>query len=376
MNTTTHTGRIIDSETQSFVGYAKVTLEINGNSETKYSDNEGIYKFNVTLKKDKALAKIRVDAKKYQPQAREITIYSNNEKIEDFLITPITEQAIQSEIIPQPKDWINWGDHPFVVAIGVIAGIIAIFSTAAAVVNNSNREITQPQTRSELQNPPSDKPIAKLLEAPETGDFTPVTPKAKVSSTPSQPQFPISKDIITPSIQKIPSQRKPIVHQGTQTVSPKPVESTVYQEVKVDLNIDDRQLMQQAWFSLTKVQGTKNINDALEGIQYTNECIRRFQSGADKAQTQLEQQGEPIPPIGRVSNEEAQSIHARGALNDTASCLFIQGELYRLTGQNSTAINAYKQATKYSYARTWDEQGWFWAPANKATEQLQTLGGS
>ncbi|TBR60978.1 hypothetical protein B4U84_09160 [Westiellopsis prolifica IICB1] len=144
----------------------------------------------------------------------------------------------------------------------------------------------------------------------------------------------------------------------------------VTQPVKPTLPQDKNQLIELAWSSLIKVEETKNIDDANKGIEYTNECIDRFQQDADNIQAKLKEQNEPIPPVGIVSKEENQIINGRGALNDTATCLWIQGELYRLTDQTSKARDAYNKVTKYTYARTWDLQGWFWSPANEAKKYL------
>jgi hypothetical protein len=143
MNLKTHRGRIINSKTKEFIQYAEVTLEIDGNSYVVYSDSQGIYKYEIQLKQEKTTARIRIDADDYKTITRDITIYYNNDKIEDFLLTPILETSTQTANQPpnQPQTpWKNWGDNPVVVGIGVIGTLLTIFTVFSSLLNTNPQE--------------------------------------------------------------------------------------------------------------------------------------------------------------------------------------------------------------------------------------------
>ena len=82
--------------------------------------------------------------------------------------------------------------------------------------------------------------------------------------------------------------------------------------------------------------------------------IDRFQSSADQQQAALTTAKESPPPLGEVSGEQKRMILSRGPLNDVATCLFINGEVAEKTGRKSDAAKAYEEATRYTYARTYD----------------------
>jgi len=116
-----------------------------------------------------------------------------------------------------------------------------------------------------------------------------------------------------------------------------------------------------------------NDEDWEAAARKAGECIEEFRGQAILAQEELEQKGEPLPPEGRVSEQVAEKIHSRGLLNDVATCYFIRGKAYQAMGRNAEAREAYENAAKFTYARTWDPKGWFWSPSNAARGQLKTL---
>jgi hypothetical protein len=115
----------------------------------------------------------------------------------------------------------------------------------------------------------------------------------------------------------------------------------------------------------------KNYRAAIAKAQ---ECIQEFQGSANKEQAELKGQSAPVPPTGKVSEEDKASIFQRGLLNDVATCFFIQGRSAESLGLLEDAKRAYRQAETYPYARTWDPGGqFFWSPAQAAMDRLSTL---
>jgi hypothetical protein len=116
-----------------------------------------------------------------------------------------------------------------------------------------------------------------------------------------------------------------------------------------------------------------NAKDSSQAIARTQECIDEFRVSADQEQAELEKQKLPLPPKGKVTEAEKQAIFARGLLNDVATCYFIKGRSAEYLGRIDLAREAYGQATRYTYARTWDPAGFFWSPAEGAGDGLARL---
>lgn len=127
------------------------------------------------------------------------------------------------------------------------------------------------------------------------------------------------------------------------------------------------QLTTAAWQAL-------NDRDYEKAVLKARACIGEFQSAADKTQQKLESQGAPSPRTGKpLTEEEKQVILARGLLNDVATSFYIVGRAKENLGHLEDAKQAYRQAGRYSYARTWDPKGWFWSPAESAGVRLEEI---
>jgi len=114
----------------------------------------------------------------------------------------------------------------------------------------------------------------------------------------------------------------------------------------------------------TKAWGALNSGDLEAVLAYTNKCIELYAAQAQKMQNSLNEY-----PTG--TNDQ---IFAFWALNDIATSLFIQGEAYRKAEREFEAIEAYnKVVNDYSYGQAWDTKGWFWKPAEAASEKIAML---
>ena len=101
-------------------------------------------------------------------------------------------------------------------------------------------------------------------------------------------------------------------------------------------------------------------------------CIDEFRGQANRLEAKLEADKVDLPS-GEVSDEVKKKILANGVLNDVATCYFIQGRSVEKLGRKADATRAYELAKKFPHARTWDTKGWFWSPAEAASDRLETL---
>jgi tetratricopeptide (TPR) repeat protein len=116
-----------------------------------------------------------------------------------------------------------------------------------------------------------------------------------------------------------------------------------------------------------------NRRDYKAAIESADKCIDEFLGRAMREQEDLQAKNAPLPPVGAVSNQQKQAIHEHGLLNDVATCLYIKGRSLEGDGRKTEALKVYKEAAKYTYARCWDPQGWFWSLSEGALDRLRML---
>ncbi len=116
-------------------------------------------------------------------------------------------------------------------------------------------------------------------------------------------------------------------------------------------------LAQKAWASLAE-------GDVEGVLTYTNKVIELYGVKAKEMQAGLKD-------YVKGKNED---IFAMWALNDVATCLFIQGEVYRRANMKAEAVKVFQTlVNEYSFGQTWDVNGWFWKPAQAAKEKLALI---
>jgi tetratricopeptide (TPR) repeat protein len=108
-------------------------------------------------------------------------------------------------------------------------------------------------------------------------------------------------------------------------------------------------------------------------IPAADRCIQRFKEEADRDQNELAKKHAALPRTGKVSADQRKAIFDNGVLNDVATCYWIKGRSAQKLQRITQAREAYQSTVKYSYARTWDPQGWFWSPAEDAADRLKDL---
>jgi tetratricopeptide (TPR) repeat protein len=114
----------------------------------------------------------------------------------------------------------------------------------------------------------------------------------------------------------------------------------------------------------TKAWNALGQNDIEAVLAYTNKCISLYGAKASQMQAGLKD-------YATGTNDE---IFKYWALNDVATCYYIQGEAYRAANMKDEAKEAYNKLIKdYSFGQTWDIKGWFWKPAAAAKEKLDMM---
>lgn len=135
----------------------------------------------------------------------------------------------------------------------------------------------------------------------------------------------------------------------------------------------EEECLQKAWQAL-------NVEKYEEAIKFSDQCIKNYGNQADKQQTILEATNEPGPPVGEIDEATKTKILGWRVLNDVATAYFIKGrsfeELYfQDKAQNveykRMAEEMYKTCCQYTYARTWDPEGWVWSPCEVSKERLE-----
>ncbi len=115
-----------------------------------------------------------------------------------------------------------------------------------------------------------------------------------------------------------------------------------------------------------------NAGRNAKAMELADKCVREFYDSALDMQKDLAKRGVRLP-TGAVDAATKKRIFDNGLLNDVSTCLFIKGKAAEATGDKKAAVGAYDQALKLSYGRCWDPKGWFWSPAEGASDRLEII---
>ncbi|MCM8536710.1 MAG: FecR family protein [Lentisphaeraceae bacterium] len=114
-------------------------------------------------------------------------------------------------------------------------------------------------------------------------------------------------------------------------------------------------LMVKAWEALA---AGKNEH----AIIYSEACINLYLENALKMQQTLS---------GPVTG---QDIHTYWALNDVGTCMLVKGDALQKINDKQGAIKIYKELVeKLSFSQCWNEEGFYWKPADSAKEKVKDL---
>ena len=99
-------------------------------------------------------------------------------------------------------------------------------------------------------------------------------------------------------------------------------------------------------------------------LTYADKCRELYGEEAKK------QQGNLLDYVTGTNGD----VFANWALNDVATCLFIEGEMYRQVNMEDEAKVVYqKLINEYTYGQCWDPSGWFWKPAEAAEAKISMM---
>lgn len=169
------------------------------------------------------------------------------------------------------------------------------------------------------------------------------------------------RDEAAVSSAKMASTSQPVpVAVGADAPSSGSAPSATAPRVKAPINFGDYRsstLATKAWAALAQ-------NDIESVLAYTNKCISLYSAQAKKMQAGMK---------GYATGAK-EEIFKYWALNDVATCYFIQGQAYQKANMKEEAKEAYdKILTDYSFGQTWEVKGWFWKPAAAAKEKLDMM---
>jgi len=132
---------------------------------------------------------------------------------------------------------------------------------------------------------------------------------------------------------------------------------------------------------LKKAWAALNQSDYALVVEAADDCIDQFSARAFRDEGALEAAKEKQPPTGVVESAfDKKRIFDRGVLNDTAAAYFVRGQAAerllkksRNEHDKKIAIESYAAAARLRYGRCWDPQGFFWSPAEAASDRLLAL---
>jgi tetratricopeptide (TPR) repeat protein len=105
-------------------------------------------------------------------------------------------------------------------------------------------------------------------------------------------------------------------------------------------------------------------NDINKINEIVGKCVEVYGNEAKLGQSQL--QG--FPGRGQEKNYQA--------LNDVATCLFVQAEAVMNAGKTEEAVKLFKNIIdNYKWAQSWDPRGWYWSVAEKSQASIDVLTG-
>ena len=114
-------------------------------------------------------------------------------------------------------------------------------------------------------------------------------------------------------------------------------------------------LTKKAWDSM-------NAGKFSDAASYIKMCKVKYEK------TALEQQA----TLSDFAPQE--KAHDYWALNDVGICYYIEAQILEKQGRKTELISVLKTlSTKFKYCQCWDEQGWFWHPAETAGSKLKQL---
>lgn len=169
-----------------------------------------------------------------------------------------------------------------------------------------------------------------------------------------EPVAPTVQPTVQPAVQNVPAAapaQEPVAPANQIIPEPAPVGVYNYGDYRSET------LTIKAWQALSD----RDLNAVLA---YTNKCISLYSAEASKMQKSLSEY-----------STGDQKIFSYWALNDVATCLYIQGEALRRVKRMDEAKAAFNRIiNEFSYAQTYDvNKKTFWKPVDGANDSLYMI---
>lgn len=131
--------------------------------------------------------------------------------------------------------------------------------------------------------------------------------------------------------------------------------------------------LQNAWAAMKH----SNYQQAFEAA---DDCVDQFSIQAFRDEAALEQTREKMPPKVIDNAFDRKKVFDRGILNDVATAYFVRGQAAEHVAKKRpnpqmqrAALESYRNASRLKYGRCWDPGGFFWSPAEAASDRLVAL---
>jgi hypothetical protein len=108
----------------------------------------------------------------------------------------------------------------------------------------------------------------------------------------------------------------------------------------------------------------------LQAMSSADQCLAIAGGRADQEQVQLTERRESMPAVGAVSVKDAAKILSWRYLNLAGGCYLVKGDAAARLGLRAEARMAWLAAAKYSYARVWNDAGFYWSSSKAALGRL------
>ena len=132
--------------------------------------------------------------------------------------------------------------------------------------------------------------------------------------------------------------------------------------------------MKGVWDTFNKATDTKNKDIYETAIKKADDLILEFEPGAQAKQEELLKSKVEVPPEGKLSEEQLDTVRNFGPLHEVSAAWWVKGRSLQVLGKNQEAKQAYENAAQYPHALVYDPS-WdgFWSPAKDAKARADRM---
>ena len=142
------------------------------------------------------------------------------------------------------------------------------------------------------------------------------------------------------------------------------LEETSVTETRATGPGESRPSAEEAWQVTAKVWSAFERKDWAGVAELSDRSVKVWGEGAEEINRDLK------------AYPKGDAVRKFANLNEVGTCVWLKGEALRLKGDKARALAAYGTlVTDYKYAQCWDNQGWWWKPADAALSKIDELEG-